>query len=55
MKKIIAAVCPACAGMILLLNGIGRALVCLPRMRGDDPSLIVRGKGDKQFAPHARG
>src|SRR5690606_31896558 len=30
-------------------------LVCFPRIRGDRPPLIGRGKSDPTFPPHTRG
>ena len=46
---------PACAGINPQLWQGGRYLLHLPRMRGDQPTMIARRCQEKLFTPHARG
>ncbi len=46
---------PACAGIDPRKEGPGRYVVCLPRMRGDRPSLAGHLLIVCEFTPHARG
>ena len=46
---------PACAGIDLLLGGLGFVGTGLPRMRGDRPGLLRRLIPHDAASPHARG
>ena len=46
---------PACAGIHPILTWIRSGNTCLPRMRGDPPTVIRRGKKNLPSTPHARG
>ncbi len=46
---------PACAGIDRFNSSKSRLATCLPRMRGDRPSLSIRPSSIKSFTPHARG
>ncbi len=46
---------PACAGIDLVLELFGQANNCLPRMRGDRPTMALAVFGLTLFTPHARG
>ena len=46
---------PACAGIDLLSEGFCCEPDCLPRMRGDRPSLELSYLTPSWFTPHARG
>ena len=46
---------PACAGIDLLFVQFLPQVACLPRMRGDRPSLFILLPLGNSFTPHARG
>ena len=46
---------PACAGIDRLRIFLASSSVCLPRMRGDRPSLFLAFLRSCVFTPHARG
>ena len=46
---------PASAGMILDFVGIGKIVISVPRIRGDDPHHESIGVGVDECSPHPRG
>ena len=46
---------PACAGIDLIRIAKTHPVACLPRMRGDRPSMVSPPSNQAQFTPHARG
>ena len=46
---------PACAGIDHIVNSNTQLQQCLPRMRGDRPSLFLAFLRSCVFTPHARG
>ena len=46
---------PAYAGMIPCVRIVGDDVVCVPRIRGDDPLISQWLKRGKLCSPHTRG
>ena len=46
---------PACAGIHHLISQRARSSICLPRMRGDPPSINLVELVSEMSTPHARG
>ena len=55
LSKRIAKVCPAPAGVILLLTADDILLPSMPRTCGGDPSGNVSANAATMYAPHLRG
>ena len=48
-------VLPASAGMILAYHMYHLSCLCAPRIRGDDPGMVLLSYGTLGCSPHPRG